>query len=184
MKSLKTLIPAAIVSCLLVTTVFADQDDSRQSGYTLNLYNDCQLVAQHAMDDKQVTAYLALKSEEEIMRELESPIADIQAQLDDYSLQIEELTALAVQETDNSVYVDKHYLAQQKEVVNKLNHLMAKHQSDFDALGVQGRRIGKLADAFTTSIKPIIGNDSFDQIHVSSLEQTSGFQCQGSYFAI
>ena len=184
MKSLKTLIPAAIASSLLISTVFAGQDDSQPSGYTLNLYNDCQLVAQHAMTERQISAYLALKNEEDIMQELESPIADIQAQLDDYSLQIEELTALAVQETDNGVYVDKHYLARQKEVVNKLNHLMARHQSDFDALGVQGHRIGKLADAFTSSIKPIIGDNSFDQIHVTRPDKPSGFQCHGSYFAI
>lgn len=185
MTLLKKFTPAIIVTCLLTTAVFANQSETPQNGYKIQVIENCQVIKEYEMNNEQIDAYLALKVEEKKMSSLEIPISAIQNELESYSAQIEELTALAFQETEQSLYIDKDYLKQQEQVVEKLNVLMAAHQQDFDALGLQGDKIGKIADTFVTSLQVIIGDFEHQQIHIISPDdQDNNYQCHKAIFNI
>jgi len=185
MTLFKKFTPAIIVTCLLTTVVFANQSETPRNDYKIQILDNCQVVKEYDMTSKQINAYLALKVEGEKMESLEVPINAIQVDLDSYSEQIEELTSLAIQETDQSLYIDKDYMKQQEQVVEKLNALMKEHQQDFDALGEQGKRIGLVANQFTESLKSTIGDVKGQQIHISSPDdQDNNYQCHNNIFKI
>jgi len=184
MTLLKKLTPVLITTCLLTTAVFASHSEVEQSDYKIQILDNCQVIKEYDMTIKQIDAYLALKAEEEKMSSLENPISAIQDELDRYSEQIDELTSLAIQETDQSLTIDKTYLKQQKQVVKKLNVLMEAHQKDFDALGLQGKIIGKVADNFVTSLEGSIGDYKHHQIHISSPDDLDNYQCHNDIFNI
>jgi len=178
MKKLNKVLPIIFTSCLLTTAAFAEKSlDKQSSEYRMNLYNDCQLIAQHAMNQEQVNAYLALKAEEKKMAILESPIEAIEQQLEEYSDKIEQLNDLAFQESNGTLQINKKYLKQQKHVAKQLSHLMSQHQDKFDALGAQGNLIGKVAKTFTTSLATTLGDVKYDQLHISAPGENKDFYC-------
>jgi len=185
MTLLKRFTPAIIITCLLTTAVFSAQSETQQNDYKIQILDNCQVIKEYTMTNKQVESYLALKVEEEKMSSLEAPISAIQDSINNYSEQINELTDLAIQETEQSLYIDKDYLKQQEHVVEKLNVLMKKHQQDFDALGKQGKIIGKVADTFVESLEDTIGDSKHLQIHISSPDdQENDYQCQKGIYNI
>ncbi|MFT5760143.1 MAG: septal ring factor EnvC (AmiA/AmiB activator) [Alteromonadaceae bacterium] len=185
MTLLKKFAPAIITTCLLTAAVFSVQSETQQNGYKIQILDNCQVIKEYKMTHEQIEYYLALQVEEKKMSSLEAPISAIQDSLDNYSAQIEELTALVIQETDQSLYIDKDYLKQQEHVVEKLNILMKAHQQDFTALGQQGKIIGKVADTFVASLKDTIGESKHQQIHiVSPDEHKKNYQCDNDIFNI
>jgi peptidoglycan hydrolase CwlO-like protein len=171
MKNLKKYRVALIVSCIfssIAITATATQSTTAtiqaDSDYTISLLKDCQPVAQYPMTEQQIKAYLMLKEAEKKMNGLESPIKAIEQDIKQYSDEIEQLTKLAIQETDSTLHIDKSYLKQQNIVVKKLNNLMAIHQADFDALEEQGRIIGDVANKFSEAIE--VGFEELDYDHI------------------
>ncbi len=178
MTLLRKFTPAIITTCLLATAIFSAQSETQPKDYKIQILDNCQVIKEYKMTNEQIEFYLALKVEEEKMSSLEAPIAAIQNSLDSYSEQIDGLTKLAIQETEQSLYIDKDYFKQQEHAVEKLNVLMKIHQQDFDALGKQGERIGKVADAFVASLEDIIGDSKQQQIHIYSPDdQENNYQC-------
>jgi hypothetical protein len=185
MTFLKIFTPAIITTFLLTTAVFSAQSETQQNGYKIQIIDNCQVIKEYNMTNEQIESYLALKVEEEKMSLLENPISAIQDEIDSYSEQIDELTALAIQETEQSLYIDKDYLKQQEQVVEKLNVLIKTHQQDFDTLGKQGDKIGKVADTFVTSLEVTIGDSKHQQIHITSPDdQKNNYQCDSDIFNI
>ena len=185
MTLLKKFTPAIITTCLLTTAVFYAQSETQQNDYKIQILENCQVIKEYNMTNEQIESYLALKIEEEKMSSLEAPISAIQDSLNRYSEQIGELTELAIQETEQSIYIDKDYLKQQEHVVEKLNALMKIHQQDFDALGKQGKRIGKVADTFVASLEETIGESKHQRIHISSPDdQENNYHCDIDTFNI
>ncbi len=185
MTLLKRFTPAIITTCLLTTFVFSAQSETQQNDYKIQIIDDCQVIKEYKMTNEQIESYLALKVEEEKMSLLEAPISAIQDSLDSYSEQIDELTELAIQETAQSLYIDKDYLKQQEHVVEKLHAFMKIHQQDFNALGKQGEKIGKVADIFVASLEDTIGDSKHQQIHISSPDdQENNYQCHNNVFNI
>ncbi|WOH37470.1 hypothetical protein RI844_19245 [Thalassotalea fonticola] len=174
----KTFKFATISSCLLIGAAFASQASSTNTDYTITLLKGCDVVAKYAMNTEQVEAYQALQAEEQKMHALEQPIQAIEQQLQEYTEQIEELTSLAIQDNDDTLYIDKSYLKQQEQVVAKLDKLMDEHQHDFDALGEQGSLIGAKAEDFTDTIDASFDNVDYDQMRIDYPDNVdSNYQC-------
>jgi hypothetical protein len=185
MQLLKKFTPAIFTTCLLTAAVFSAQSETQPNDYKIQILDNCQVIKEYKMTNKQVESYLALKVEEEKMSSLEAPISAIEYSLDSYSEQIDKLTELAIQETEQSIFIDKNHLKQQEHIAEKLNELMKIHQQDFDALGKQGEKIGKVADAFVASLEETIGDSKHQQIHISSPDgQENNYQCQNDTFNI
>jgi len=180
---LKKLAPVFITTCVLTAAVFSAQSQTQQNDYKIQILDNCQVIEEYEMTSEQIEFYLALKIEEEKMSSLEAPIYAIQDSLDAYSEQIDELTKLAIQETEQSLYIDKDYLKQQENIVDKLNILMKTHQQDFDALGKQGEKIGQISETFIESLKDTIGDNKHQQIHIStSDDQRDNYHCNSNIF--
>ncbi|WNC71354.1 hypothetical protein RGQ13_14645 [Thalassotalea psychrophila] len=175
----RTLTCAAISSCLLISAAFATQQNDTNSGYSITLMKNCNVVANYPMNTAQIEAYQDLQAEEKKMTSLELPIQSFEQELKEYTEQIEKLTALAIQESEDSLYIDKNYLKQQEIVVAKLDALMDEHQHEFDALGEQGNAIGEVADKFTDTIDASFDNIDYNQMRIDYPGKTdSNYQCE------
>ena len=105
--------------------------------------------------------------------------------------EIETLTSLAISETEDSLHIDKNFLKQQEQAIEKLDDFMAVHQENFDALGEQGTRLGESADSFTAAMKLQLEGLDYDNIRISSPEEggvkafvEASMQCHSHDFSI
>ena len=137
-----------------------------ESDYRIRVFDNCKVVAEYPMTQAQIEAYLDLQKMETSMRELELPIKAIETQMQDYSTKIESLTALAIQETETILHIDKTYLKQQKDVADQMSELVKLHQSDFDALNEQGKKITAVANKFEVAMATTLDGIEHDQIEV------------------
>ncbi len=135
--------------------------------YSIKVIENCKVITEIPLTQQQIQAYLALRNEEDKMAELESPIPAIEAKLEEYTSQIEQLSQQTFTDTEKSFRINKVALAKQKQIVKKLDKLMVAHQADFDALSVQGKRIGDIADKFSKLIAPAIANIKHHHITIS-----------------
>ena len=175
----KTLTFAAVSSCLLISAAFASQATNEDTGHTITLLKDCNVIAEYAMNAEQVTAYQALHAEEQKMHDLEKPTRAVEQQLQQFTDQIEELTSLAIQDNEDTLHIDKNYLKKQDQVVAKLQLLMDKNQHKFDAIGEQGRLIGVKADDFTDTIDDNFEDVDYNQIRIDYPGKVdSNYQCE------
>ncbi len=174
-----TLLTACLVSGMAMAHQVSQEDSRETAPRTLTLLKDCQVVGEYKMTDEQVSSYLDLQQAEQKMDVLYKPTAEFEQQLHQYSQQIEKLTELAIEETDESLHINKHYLAQQEQVVAKLDTLMAAHQHEFAALGQQGKLISAKAERFSQTMKATFADIDYDQIQIKSGQdsQLKG-QCQ------
>lgn len=159
------LIPISAIA-VLSSAVYAANLSNNPDDYSLIALKNCQVVSESTLTQTQLNAYLSLKEEEEIMFTLQNPIKNIEGELKDFTDKIEEVTAMAVQETDVSIFIDKHYLKKQEELAEKINALVEAHQEDFDALEQQGKRIGKKARVLEQAIEAELDDLDYDQIRV------------------
>jgi len=164
----RSIFSAILLSCTAISTI-ASQTTEKKSEYSVTVLKNCNVVGQHSMTLSQISSYMSLKEAEIKMDNLEIPIGKINSKIEKYSDQIEELTELAFQHTDETFSINKKYQKQQELAVKKLNELLSHHQKDFNALGKQGRKIGKLSREFSHTIKDSFENIDFDSIRVSGL---------------
>lgn len=175
----RTLTCTAISSCFLISGAFATQHNDANSDYSITLMKDCNVVASYPMNPAQIEAYQELQNAEQKMASLELPIQSFEQELKEYTEQIEELTTLAIQESEDSLYIDKNYLKQQEIVVAKLDTLMAQHQHEFDALDEQGKTIGEKADKFTDAIDTSFSEVDYNQMRIDYPGRAdSNYQCE------
>lgn len=183
MKLLIRYVLFPVSAILLSSASIAVQSKYDSSEYALVALKHCEVVSESALTEEQLNAYLALKEEETLMHGLEAPIEGLNEQIQELTNRIEEVTSLAVQETDNSIYIDKQYLKEQEGIADELNALMSAHKVDFDALEVQGRRIGKKAKIFERAIEAGLEDLDYDQLRIISPESDDDhYRCNNSAF--
>ncbi|WDE04267.1 hypothetical protein SG34_023450 [Thalassomonas viridans] len=146
----------------------AGQEKDSSDGYSIHFIKDCRLVKKLPMTPGLITLHQQLQQQEAKMAALQAPVEAISAKIDHYSQQINRLTELAVQEDNNSLKIDKTYLAQQQVVTDKLNRLLAGHQRDFAALEQQGHQIEQVAHDFEAEIRGISRDLDFDHVRILS----------------
>lgn len=172
LKKLSLTAVAISAAVLIANTAIADTADESNESYSIKIYNNCKLIKEMPLNKEQKQAYLALMQAEDEMDTLEQPIHAIEEKLELLTKQIEKYSELAFTDTEQSFHIDRTALAEQKKYVSKLDKLMAIHQKDFDALSEQGKKIGKVADKFSTLIEDSIAGFEHDQISINN--QKSG----------
>lgn len=171
-------VTALVMVCGLVSMARAQTTPVIQQDYQIQLFKRCQLVKQVAMTAEQIKAYQELKVQEDLMHELELPVKGIEVKMQEYGNKIEELTALAIQERDSNLHINKRVLKQQEAMVQELDKYKAIHQAEFEALGAQGHKISKMAKVFERAIKATLNNIELDQIHIiTPTDKTTGTSC-------
>lgn len=155
------------VSAIVISsiTLSAHSSDNPQD-YRLLALKNCNVVAESPLTEEQLAAYLSLKDEEELMSGLEEPLKDMESQLKEFTDRIEEVSALAVQETEGSIHIDKYYLKEQEDLADRIDEIVTAHQHDIDALEEQGSRIGEKARVFEAAIEEGLEDVDYDQIRI------------------
>jgi delta 1-pyrroline-5-carboxylate dehydrogenase len=174
------IIIASAVSILLTQVVLALSDTNKPSDYSVIALKNCDVVSDKAMTAEQLEAYLSLEQQQQKMQTLELPIQGIEKEISLYSDEIEKLTKLAIQETSDTLHINKALLKKQEVVVKELSEFMQQHQQSFDALGEQGNIIGQQAEIFASSIKANLESIDYDQIRVLTPDShTTKLSCDG-----
>ncbi|WP_339724715.1 hypothetical protein [uncultured Paraglaciecola sp.] len=166
MKHSTKILVSSLISLIVCQVVVAKSDNQSRDDYSVVAFKNCEMVSHQAMTEKGIAAYLALQKEEQKMQGLEIPIQGIEQEMQEYTDSIEKLTKLAIQESDESLHIDKKLMQKQKVVVKEFDKFMQKHQQDFDAIGAQGIIIGQHAEVFENSIKENLEGIDYDQIQV------------------
>ena len=178
-----TLSAAIILSCTAVAVgiaaASADQNQMTNAGeYKIQVLDNCQVVRELPMTSEQIKAYKALQAQEQRMHELAEPVQVIEAQMHEYSKKLERITALAIQDNEDSLHINKAMMHQQQAVAAEFSAFVTKHQAKFDALSQQGEAISAVADAFETAIQTTVGDIKHQNIHIISPEQdASAYHC-------
>jgi hypothetical protein len=170
MKLIPKILILSVTSAIICQAAFAlshnDNNAYQANDYSVVALKDCEIISSKAMTTGQFDAYTRLKQQEQAMHTLEKPTQDIEHKMDVYADKIERLTKLAIQETDDTLHINKKLLKQQDAVAKEFAQFMQLHQHKFDALGDQGKAIGQQAKIFETSIKDNLENIDYDQIYV------------------
>lgn len=166
MKHSTKFLISSLVSLVVCQVVVAKADNNASNDYSVVAFKNCEIVSHQAITEQGVKAYLGLQQQQQKMHRLELPIQGIEREMQQYTDSIEKLTKLAIQETDESLYIDKKLMQQQKVVAKEFDKCMQKHQQDFDAVEAQGIVIGRYADKFSDSIKDTLAGFDYDQVQV------------------
>lgn len=179
MKKTTVLLAIATFSIASLAPVFGLQQDKKNSAddYVIKAYKDCSLVSEKPMTAEQIAAYKALQEQTEKMDFIEVGVEGIDEQLELLSKEIETLTDMAVQETDDSLFIDKHMMAEQLAAVERLTDFMAQHEDKFDAISEQGDTISAYADKFTNVIEAGLENINYDDLQVVTPHNKSYHHC-------
>ncbi|MEW9797413.1 hypothetical protein [Alteromonas sp. CYL-A6] len=166
---------AAIAVAAVLNIAAAKTQDN--GDYMIHAYKHCQPVASVAMNHDLILAYQDLSEAGESMAELEVPIDGIQAELARYSEDIERITREAVIEQGDRVIINNALLEEQQHLAQKIEALVAQHESDFAALEEQGERISDIAREFEQGVDALLDGVDYDNIRIQTPEHTSGWHC-------
>lgn len=146
----------------------AEERSRNLADYKIIALSDCAIVSEKVMTQEQLDAYLPLIDMENLMQDLQVPMDEMEEQLEVYTDQIEAMTELAVHETDDSIYIDKTYLSQQKELADKIRSVVSSYQTDITAIETHGEAIGEKAKVFERAVKSSLVDVDYDQIRIIS----------------
>lgn len=166
MKLLSKFILVPVSAIVISSVTLSAQSSTDPEDYKLLALKNCNVVMEASLTEEQLSAYLLLKNEEKLMSGLEQPLKGMEEQLKEFTDRIEEVTALAVQETDDSIYIDKYYLKEQQDLAESIDEIVTAHQLDIDALEEQGSRIGEKARVFEAAIEEGLEDVDYDQIRI------------------
>ncbi|WP_100642506.1 hypothetical protein [Alteromonas facilis] len=181
MKKMTFLMTIATLSVASLAPVFAlQQDKTTSNDYVIKAYKDCALVFEQPMTVAQIAAYDDLQEQAEKMDFIEGGIEGIDDQLELLSDEIDALTDIAIQETEDSLFIDKHMMAEQLAAVERLTDFMAKHEHKFEAISAQGDIISDYADKFTEVIEAGLDDVDYDDLRVVTPRNNNGYRhCDG-----
>jgi hypothetical protein len=166
MKRTTKIFIASLFPLVICQVALAWSGTDKANDYSVVALKDCEVVSEQVMTTEQLDAYLSLKQQEQKMQALEVPIQSIEQEIKVYTDEIEKLTKLAIQDTDESLHINKALLKQHDSVAKEFDKFMQLHQQDFDSLGKQGGIIGQKAEKFETAIKASLKTIDYDQIQV------------------
>jgi hypothetical protein len=163
----------ALITILLATVpaAWVLADTHAKNEYDIVAIKNCQIMMRKSMTPEQIDAYLALKKQEEKMHELELPIRDIEKDIQNYSTNIESLTKLAIQENEESLYIDQTLLKKQNSMSKEFNDFMSEHEHKFNALSKQGEVIAQYAESFKTTIQADLNDLKYDQLQITAADE-------------
>lgn len=168
---------AALISSGVLSSVYAISEYSSGSVRAAAI-KDCKIVHQITLDEKATAAYYEVKSLEKKLNAVQEPLAIVERRLADFGLEMEQISELAIQDNEQTLYIDKDMLKEQESVAKKISDLVELHQADFDAIAQYGKLIGQKADDFSDPIKDAFEDQDYDQVRVfNDGEPTLPAQC-------
>jgi DNA repair exonuclease SbcCD ATPase subunit len=129
---------------------------------------NCKVIQQRAMTTDEFTAYQRLEAVEQQMEELHLPLKAFEAEMEQHSERMAELSDLVHQEDEHSIRIDKVKMAEQQKLAEEIQEITERHRPHFAALEQKGDEISDIADDFTDLLEKSAPAGGFDHIQVIS----------------
>ena len=133
--------------------------------------DDCQVIKQITLGDEEAEAWYKMHDLESQMHAIQGPLEGVEAKFSEYSEEIQRLSELAIQETDQNLYIDKELLQKAERLADIISALADVHRSDFNALGKLGEQIGQQAEIFSTAIENEFEDIEYDQVKLYKADE-------------
>ena len=129
---------------------------------------NCKVIQQRAMTTDEFAAYQRLEAVEQQMEELQLPMKAFEAEMEQHSERMAELSDLVHQEDEHSIRIDKAKMAEQHKLAEEIQEITERHRPHFAALEQKGDEISDIADDFTDLLEKSAPAGGFDHIQVIS----------------
>lgn len=129
---------------------------------------NCKVIQQRAMTTDEFAAYQRLEAVEQQMEELHLPLKAFEAEMEQHSERMAELSDLVHQEDEHSIRIDKVKMAEQHKLAEEIHEITERHRPHFAALEQKGDEISDIADDFTDLLEKSAPAGGFDHIQVIS----------------
>ncbi|MDF3127243.1 hypothetical protein [Rheinheimera sp. 1928-s] len=129
---------------------------------------NCKVIQQRAMTTEEFAAYQRLEAVEQQMEELHLPLKAFEAEMEQHSDRMAELSDLVHQEDEHSIRIDKVKMAEQHKLAEEIHEITERHRPHFAALEQKGDEISDIADDFTDLLEKSAPAGGFDHIQVIS----------------
>lgn len=129
---------------------------------------NCKVVQQRAMTTDEFAAYQRLEAVEQQMEELHLPLKAFEAEMEQHSERMAELSDLVHQEDEYSIRIDKVKMAEQHKLAEEIQEITSRYKPHFAALEQKGDEISDIADDFTDLLEKSAPAGGFDHIQVIS----------------
>lgn len=129
---------------------------------------NCKVIQQRAMTTDEFAAYQRLEAVEQEMEELHLPLKAFEAEMEQHSERMAELSDLVHQEDEHSIRIDKVKMAEQHKLAEEIHEITERHRPHFAALEQKGDEISDIANDFTDLLEKSAPAGGFDHIQVIS----------------
>lgn len=129
---------------------------------------NCKVIQQRAMTTDEFAAYQRLEAVEQQMEELHLPLKAFEAEMEQHSERMAELSDLVHKEDEHSIHIDKVKMAEQHKLAEEIHEITERHRPHFAALEQKGDEISDIADDFTDLLEKSAPAGGFDHIQVIS----------------
>lgn len=129
---------------------------------------NCKVIQQRVMTKDEFAAYQRLEAVEQQMEELHLPLKAFEAEMEQHSERMAELSDLVHQEDEHSIRIDKVKMAEQHKLAEEIQEITERHRPHFEALEQKGDEISDIADDFTDLLEKSAPAGGFDHIQVIS----------------
>ncbi|BDX07930.1 hypothetical protein [Planctobacterium marinum] len=160
----------ALSSGFLLVSLYAMARQAPVPVYAVAI-DDCQVVTQITLGEEEYEAWQKIQDLEKQMQVIQGPLKTVEAKFSEYGKEMEELNELAVQETEQTLYIDKELLRKTERLADKISALADAHQSDFDAIGELGEKIGEQADIFSDTIESAFEGLDYNQVKIYKADE-------------
>lgn len=157
---------------------------AKTNDYRLIAFENCDVIAEHPLDQNQIDAYLALQRSEQTMTSLQKPVDAMSDKIDRYTSTISDLTSRAVQEDGDTVTINRALLREQEQVAKQLEALVKAHEADVSSLEKEARVIHEKAHHFEKVIDPLLKDKEYDMVRIVGPKYSDApYRCEGDKHA-
>jgi septal ring factor EnvC (AmiA/AmiB activator) len=114
-KSIRLTLFSALSVAVAIVIGCSAQAKAEQHATRIAFIKNCKLVEQRAMTAEELKLYQQIAAVEQQMHELQIPVHAFEAEMEQHSQQMTELTDLIQQEDDETIRIDKSRMAEQQE---------------------------------------------------------------------
>ncbi len=159
---------AIAIGCTAQAKTEATSNSAAEKPLQLAFIKDCKVIQQRAMTPDEFSAYQRLQAVELQMQELQLPMKAFEAEMEQRSERMAELSDLVHKEDEHSIRIDKAKMAEQHKIAKEIQDITSRYKPHVEALEQKGDEISSIADDFTDIIEKSAPAAGFDHIQVIS----------------
>lgn len=160
---MKKIILSAVITISLANPLLAQ---SETKDFQIVAYNDCAVSFQQILTPEQTEKYLALKQHEKKMKFKEAPLSVFETQMSELGEQMEAISALAYQEDEETIKINKSFMKDQESIAEQMQQLVKQYQPELDQIEKFANEISQSATEFEASLPTEITEGDYDFVQI------------------